>query len=448
MPLNSPQILAGCLALLLGALAPAFAQNDAASLTIRFAGGTDQFRVGEMIPIELSFTASLPNSYDMDTRNYDRSGRLNMEQFHVTPSGRDPLTNYYSEGGFIGGGLGGSRALTNEPQVLKEDLNEWVALDRPGHYALYVTTSRISRRGQTRNEPLQLRSNSLELEVIAPDPDWQQQMLAAAVSALNDSESNEESKRTAIRTLRFLDTPQSIRELVERFDNFPDGRRFDCIAGLAGSRHPDLVVRELEEQMNAPDTAITGEYIYTLAKLKFQNEHALLPAYPQNDIEQQKVWQTRMQAREKELNELSDALFQKAATLINTKQGKARAETVRALLLRPARASEDIKPFTALPDGEVAAAFLALTPDQQWSLLYTFWERLRLPAMLKPLESIVSQPEIRHQLLRDVALQRLYELDASEATRYILGEIRHPHLDNGMFTVRAKTWCAAPGDAP
>jgi len=64
--------------------------------------------------------------------------------------------------------------------------------------------------------------------------------------------------------------------------------------------------------------------------------------------------------------------------------------------------------------------------------------------MLKPLESIASQPEIRHQLLRDVALQRLYELDASEATAYILDEIRHPHLDNGMFTVRAKTLGVLP----
>ena len=334
--------------------------------------------------------------------------------------------------------------LTNEPQVMREDLNEWMALDHSGHYTLYVTTSRVSRRGATKNEPLQLRSNSLEFEVIAPDPEWQQETLAAAVSVLNDSGSSEESKRAAIRTLRFLDTPQSIHELVRRFDNFPDGRRFDCIAGLAGSVHQDLVVQELEQQMNAPDTAITGEYIYTLAKLKFQNEHAPLPPYPQHDVEQQKLWQARMQARQKELNDLSDALFQMTATLVTTKQSRARAETVRTLLLRPARASEDIKPFTALPDAEVAAAFLALTPDQQWTLLSTFWERLRLPAMLKPLEGIASRPEIRHQMLRDVALQRLYELDASEATPYIFEEIRHPHLDNGMFTVRAKTLGVLP----
>src|ERR1700730_15013718 len=85
-----------------------FSQGEAASLTIHFANGTSTFHAGEVIPIELSFAASLPDAYDMDTRNYDRSGRLDMEQFHVTPLGRDPLANYYANGVFMGGGLGSS----------------------------------------------------------------------------------------------------------------------------------------------------------------------------------------------------------------------------------------------------------------------------------------------------------------------------------------------------
>jgi hypothetical protein len=41
----------------------AFPQVEAASLTIRFAGGSSQFHVGEVIPIDLSFTASLADAY-------------------------------------------------------------------------------------------------------------------------------------------------------------------------------------------------------------------------------------------------------------------------------------------------------------------------------------------------------------------------------------------------
>jgi hypothetical protein len=422
----------------------AFPQGDAASLTIRFAGGTSQSHVGEEIAIELSFTAWLPDAYDTNTHNYDRSGRLNLEQFEVTPPGRDPLANYYAMGIIIGGGLGSSRVLSHEPQVMKEDLNEWVALDDPGHYTLYVSTSRVSRRGATRDEPLQLRSNTLEFDVVAADPEWQEQTLAAAVSVLNSAASNDEERRSAIRTLRFLDSPQSVHELITQMGNFPEGRRFDCIGGLPGSRHQALVVQQLERQMKAPDTAITAEYLYTLAKLKLQLEHEPLPPYPEHDAAQQKVWQEHMQRREKEFTELQDALFEETAGLVSSKQGRARAETVHTLLVQPAHGPEDVKPLTALPGGEVASAFLALSPDEQWGLLSSFWERLKVPAMTKALEVIVAEAEINHQMLRDIVLQRLYDLDPAVATPYILEEIKHPHADNGMFTVKAKTLGVLP----
>src|SRR5580700_10663722 len=89
-------------------LAPGvFSQQDtAASFTIRLADGINKFRVGEVIPIELAFSASVNETYQMGTATYDRSGRLGTEQFHVSPQGRDPLHNYY-EGGVFGGFVGG-----------------------------------------------------------------------------------------------------------------------------------------------------------------------------------------------------------------------------------------------------------------------------------------------------------------------------------------------------
>jgi len=73
-------------------VAPLSAQQESGvSLTIRFANATSRFHVGEVIPIELSFKASSPDMYDMEMRNYDPGGRLNIEQFHVTPPGRDAL---------------------------------------------------------------------------------------------------------------------------------------------------------------------------------------------------------------------------------------------------------------------------------------------------------------------------------------------------------------------
>ena len=215
-------------------------EENGASLTIRFADGTSRFHVGEVIPVELSFKASAPDTYDMEMRNYDRSGRLTIEQFHVTPSGRDPLERYYSIGGFMMGGLGGTRALSNEPQTMREDLNEWVALDKPGHYSLYVTSGRVSRRAQGKSEPVELRSNSLEFHVVAADAAWQQQTFSTAVATLNMEWSTDSEKASAIRVLRFLDTPASVHQLVARLGVAGDRGRWDECGGASRLALPEL----------------------------------------------------------------------------------------------------------------------------------------------------------------------------------------------------------------
>jgi HEAT repeat protein len=416
------------------------------SLTIGFAEGTSKFHVGEVIPVELSFKASTSDTYDMEMRNYDRSGRLNMEQFHVTPPGRDPLERYYATGAFIGGGLGGPHALSGEPQAMQENLNEWVALDKPGHYSLYVTSGRVSRRMPDKDEPVELRSNSLEFDVVAADPAWQQQTLTAAVTTLNMESSTDGDKAAALQILRFLDTPASVHELVFRLGTSGDRSGWNEVAGLAGSRYQNLVVQELEQQMSAPDVALTRNYLFILAKLKVQLDHQPLPPYPQKDVEQQKIWNERMQSREKDLKELQDGLYEKTATLVTTKRGAARAATVQTVLLRPSRGPEDVKPLAGLPAEEVAAAFLNLSEDQQWGLLMSFWERLKDPAMNVPLKKVAEQPNMKHQTLRDLALQCLYDLDPSEATPIFLEEIKHPHADNGMFTVRGETLGLLPNE--
>jgi hypothetical protein len=426
---------------------PLFAQNESGvSLTIRFADGTSRFHVGEIIPLELSFHASIPDMYDMEMRNYDRSGRLNIEGFHVTPPGRDPLERYYSTGVFMGGGLGGARQLSSEPQVIREELNEWIALDKPGHYSLYVTSGRVTRRTQSKAEPIELRSNDLEFDVVTADAAWQQQTLSTAVVTLSMGSSNEAEKIAALRALRFLDTPAAVHELVLRLGTRRDRSGWNEIAGLAGSRYQNLVVQELEQQMGSPDIALTGDYLYIFAKLKLQLNHDALPPYPQKDAAQQKIWSERMQAWEKELKELQDGLYQKTAALVATKNGEARAETVQTLLLRPSNGADDVKPLAGLPPREVAAAFLNLSQDQQWNLLTSFWERLKDQAMSAALKKVAEQPNMNHQMLRDLALRCLYDLDPNEATPIFLGEIKHPHLDNGMFTVKGETLGLLPNE--
>ena len=65
---------------------PSFAFDDsAASLAVHFVDGQTRFPVGEAVPIELEFSTSLPNAYEISNANYDRSGLMNLEQLHVVP---------------------------------------------------------------------------------------------------------------------------------------------------------------------------------------------------------------------------------------------------------------------------------------------------------------------------------------------------------------------------
>jgi len=419
---------------------PLFAQNDqSASLTIRLLEGPSRFHVGEVIRLEMSFTTSTASAYDLNTRNYDRSGRLDMEQFHLTPAGRDPLERYYSIGGFMGGGIGGSEELTSNPRILLADLNEWVAIDAPGHYSLFITSTRVSRRGETRSEPVKLQSNTVEIDVIAADPAWQQQTFISAVTTLNMESSTPEEKQRALRVLRFLDCPDSIVKLVQLLGTMPDRTAWDSIAGLAGARNQSFVVHQLEKSMSDPETALTSGYLYLLTKLKLQLGRAPLGPYPMDDPERQAAWNEQRLAQDKYYREIEDILYEEAAEIVPTKQERARAETVKTLLERPSHGAEEIKPLGGPVAQEAARAFLALSTDDEWNLLLGYWPRLRVLEMLAPLKKLAQQPFIAHPMLRDQVFQRLYDLSPGEAAPLFLAEIAHPHIDQQGATVKAAT---------
>jgi hypothetical protein len=93
------------------------------TLTLRIADGRRQFRPGEVIPIELTFNSSVRNRFVVDSANYDRSGRLTIDQFRIAPINAvtDPMLDYYAaiSGGIIGGGIRGMGRLGEKPYTLR-----------------------------------------------------------------------------------------------------------------------------------------------------------------------------------------------------------------------------------------------------------------------------------------------------------------------------------------
>src|SRR6185312_11103684 len=60
-----------------------------------------EFRIGETIPLQLSFSSTVKERYQVNMAEYDRSGRMNYEHFTVLPAegALDPLLDYIGAGG-------------------------------------------------------------------------------------------------------------------------------------------------------------------------------------------------------------------------------------------------------------------------------------------------------------------------------------------------------------
>src|SRR5690349_9072139 len=155
------------------------AQNlDGVSFTIRFKDNQRQFRQGELMTLELSFASTKPHSFVVDAATYDRSGRLESDQFVVDQPDAvvDPLYDYFhSFFGFVGGGLRSIPELTEKPELINADLNEWLRFDKPGHYRLYVVSSRVGRKDNRANPLPPVISNIVEFEIVPADKKWANQ---------------------------------------------------------------------------------------------------------------------------------------------------------------------------------------------------------------------------------------------------------------------------------
>lgn len=440
-------VACACLAVLaIGFLCTSAAHTQQAAdvtLTIGFADATNRFHVGQVIPLNLSFSASTPETYKLGTRGYDYSGRVGLDKFHVSPPGRDPLDNYFQGGapfGFISGGLSGSSPyLGYRLQVIHENLNEWVALDHPGQYSIYVTSDRVTRRSGSKWRVVELRSNTLYLQIVPASPSWQAQVLESAESVLADPQSTAEEKHRALLKLRYLDSPASIQQLVRLLGDPHGTDSWDCMAGLFGSRYQPLVARDLEQNFSASDSAITDDYITALTATRVMLGKSDLPPYPASNRAEQKQWLARRQRRASEFRHVQDQLYSQAATLLGAKQGLARAMTVATVITWPGNSHAEEKRPVPLPGSVIANAFLSLSPHAEADLLTTYWRRIRVPEIVGALKSVLDKPFLADQQLRDLALFRLYEIDPGAAFTRIYQEIEHPHVDIVGTTVSIHT---------
>jgi hypothetical protein len=410
-----------------------------ANVTIAISADSSTFREGQIIPVVLTFTSTADKRYWADNRNYDRSGRLGIEAYCLEPEARDPLADYFRAGVFMGGGLGNTQQLSQEPFTATAELNEWRD-PGPGHYRLHVVSYRVWRPPDPHEETpygrveLTLRSNTIEFDVISPDPDWRARQLQEAAAAYQSA--SEEEKKKAARKLRFLNTMLSTEKLAQLFwglNDQPGG--WDLMFGLFGSQHRAETIAAMQREIHNPDHPVTHDFLYTLTKLQI-NADALWdpPAYdPAHPEVSQEYWRKR-QAHERELME---AAIAPTVAALQQKTGRARALTAQAL----AESSDLLNATTGSQiRKQLIAAWGDLPEKTRQELIQYRWPLIAGPEMLPILKDFVSRPapasRTMDAMARDDAIQHIYELDATEGRSLILRDLRDARGEPSISLVK------------
>jgi len=395
------------------------------TISLKSAGSV--FQQGEIIPLELSFTASTKSRYSAAVRNYDRSGRLGIEYYCVEPEAPDPLESYFKYGGFFGGGLGSSHELDATPFTAEAELNEWRTL-RAGHYRVFAVSYRVSHVPDARDDTPygrvgeMLRSHALEIDVRPADPAWQAEQLRTAMQALTATGSSPEELRHAARRLRFLNTQESTKELARLFwglNQQPAG--WDLMFGLFGSPHRQLAIDSMRAELISPSHAITSEYLSTLVNLQITADHSwdAPPDLGNREDDARRFWDRR----QAHTRELMTAEIQAVLKALSRKSGRARALSLNGVLMAggsdPAT-SEKIRP-------QLVASWSDLPRETQQELIQWRWPLIAGPEMLPVLRRLVAEPPPQARTMdgmaRDEALKHLYELDRAAGREAILHDL-------------------------
>jgi hypothetical protein len=392
-------------------------------LKVSIATDQREFHIGETIPLQLSFSSTVKDHYQVNMAQYDRSGRMNYEHFDVSPAngGVDPLPTYTGSMG----GLTNFQYLTPELWTIKLNLNEWVRFTQPGEYRLTVLSKRPGVRDPSNafgTSPVSARSNEITLKIVLADRAWQKQVFNDAVAALDKPappkqqqlEEYTTSRRQAVETLRFLGTADATRELARRMRGEDSGGLdYICMLGLISSPERTVARSALQEALADPKHAIDGNFLYTLGVVN--SDPASANANWRED-------------HRRAVEELLAAL--------PIKRGKALSISLSTAVNEVWNGNELPKQTTDKLVSQLISMFDQLPVNEQNSLLSNRWDKIRSPAMLPILKRYAQSyddfPEMRESnaynslQLSASALQRWYGLDPAGARPALIAEISRP----------------------
>jgi hypothetical protein len=386
----------GFLVVLLLSTSPAVAQDgfpprwaavrsgQPAALNLEISAPKSEYYLGEPIILRLSFTSSQLKEFHVSTGADDRGGFVGMgTEVLVSPAGQteDPWRGLL-EGGMAGSFLVGDVELSTTPFLSESLVNDWVRFVKPGQYRISILTRRVAHIEGTKREAVQIASNVLTLNLVAPPAEWVKAQIEQADP----------------RALRSLDTADSAIALAAKFAFGVDVGSRSVQMALFGSAHRREVLAFLETRLTAPDQAVSHQFLDTVCALAVR------------------VAGGRPELRTQERTEYSQRLI----ASLPAKHPDARVESINTLLDSLNQPGADISWLPAMV-ALLITDFHALSDRMQANLLEGRWSVIRSPAMLPLLHELLER-----QPLRDTAVRRIYDLAPEDGRQIILADLHQP----------------------
>jgi len=386
---------------------------DDIEFKIKFVADKSFFNAGEPIEIEISYVTQSQNRYQGSWSS--PSPELETVIPTLTPTdGVFDLRTVQDFMGFGGSFLSSIGFLGSEPVVQRLDLGDWYRFQKPGHYAVIFKSGEISREkgvaeGGGRDH-LALESNTLEFD-IGVDSAWSASELEEIERALKNKQNPDRDR--ALHRLILLDTPSSVRKLVELYlskTDVPDYSEGVIYRALLKSSQMDVIISLLEMALSDPLVWPRQGMTDLLAGLQVRKELGVLARMPEDPAAETK-WRERFDARTKVFEDYLEKVNAQVLRSIKRRTGPERLAAIFQAWFTAERqnASKPVRgEILSQLRSEVLSAALEMGPGERVQILTTMW------------------PNEPHEQLKPIALS-LVESRRSEDSFY---------LDEGY-----KFWC-------
>jgi hypothetical protein len=300
----------GSLSLLFSSLVMASNPRDLA-FQLRLVKETPVYHLGESILLEVSYSTPTKDKYQVST-----SSALQGIAIHVVPSdGVLDLNVLRFEHGWAGSAIGSMGVLSSQPETRQIDLCSLYRFGKAGHYSVGITSNEVSRIKSADEggglENLTLESNSVEFDILPPDPSWAAAELDSIQLELNSTEPGAVNR--AVGRLGRLDTPASVRKLLQIYLGRADTAVPEWLLAstLRESSQLEAIIPALEAALSDPSTNVPSSLPQLLADLHTRKDLGVQPPYPTDDAKKPE-WEAKAKRR----REFQQKYFKEADDLL------------------------------------------------------------------------------------------------------------------------------------